>query len=450
MPCAFYISAAHKSSGKTIVSLGLAAAFKQQSLAVQAFKKGPDYIDSIWLTKASGNPCYNLDFYNMSADEIQQCYAQHAALDDISIVEGNKGLFDGMNVAGGDANADLAKLLNIPVILVMDSTGITRGIAPLVNGYQAFDKDVRIAGIILNKIAGDRHQSKLIQALEYYTDIPVLGSIRRSSELLITERHLGLMPANECEKSQMLIAKIATHITEQVDLDKIMQLNQSPEITPPPTVINAAKTMTVAVAKDRSFGFYYPDDIAEFARLGVELIYFDTLKDSHLPKADGLFIGGGFPEMQLQSLGNNQSLMADIKTKIQAGLPTYAECGGLMYLSRQITFEGKKYPLVGVIEADTIITDKPIGRGYVQLVPTTDHPWQGVANHIYAHEFHYSKLENIANNTHYAYQVKRGMGINGKYDGILTDNLLATYTHLRSVGNNNWVQQFVDFIQDKL
>ncbi len=448
MPSAFYISAAHKSSGKTVVSLGLCAAFKQRSLGIQSFKKGPDYIDPIWLSQASGNPCYNLDFYNMSEKEITHLYEQYASQSDITIIEGNKGLFDGMKVTGGDANADLAKLLKMPVILVVDATGITRGVAPLISGYQAFDKDVDIAGVILNKVAGDRHESKLIQAIEYYTDIPVLGAIRRSTELIIDERHLGLVPANEAPESQAFISRAAKHIADQVDLEKIKGLNQ--QVIKPTTVkVNIAKKyLTVAVAKDSAFGFYYPDDLNAFKSLGVDLVYFDTLQDVQLPKADALFIGGGFPEMQLESLSENQSLLADIKTKIEAGLPTYAECGGLMYLSRKITHQGKSHKMVGVIEADTLMTPKPIGRGYVQLSPTNKHPWNKVADRVYAHEFHYSKLENISPKTHYAYEVLRGVGVDNKHDGILVHNLLATYTHLRSIGGNHWGGQFVNFIKD--
>jgi len=207
-----YLSAAHKSSGKTVVSLGICGALKAQKLIVQPFKKGPDYIekgpdyiDPIWLSQASGRACYNLDFYNMTEAEILQLYIHKNSMSDISIIEGNKGLYDGMSVTGGDANADLAKLLKLPVILVVDSIGITRGVAPLVKGYQAFDNDVNIAGVILNKVAGDRHESKLIQAIEHYTDIAVVGSVRRSKELVIDERHLGLMPANETPKSQSFI-----------------------------------------------------------------------------------------------------------------------------------------------------------------------------------------------------------------------------------------------------
>jgi len=443
-----YISAAHKSSGKTVVSLGLCAAFKAQSLKVQAFKKGPDYIDPIWLAQASGNPCYNLDFYTMSEEEITELFNQQQS--DIAIIEGNKGLYDGMNTTGGDANADMAKLLDSSVILVIDTNGITRGVAPLLMGYQAFDADVNIAGVILNKVAGERHESKLVHAIEHYTDVPVFGAIRRSKDLIIDERHLGLMPANESAQSQSFIDTAGRLIADQVDLNKIQLLNKKIVSDSLSASIAASRTLTVAIAKDQAFGFYYQDDLDAFKSLGVKIEYFDTLKVSKLPKCDGLFIGGGFPEMQLESLSSNQSLLDDIKLKIERGLPTYAECGGLMYLSREIIHQGKSHKMVGVIQADTVMTPKPIGRGYVQLEPCSDeHPWENVADKIYAHEFHYSKLENINPKTRYAYKVLRGVGVDNKYDGILTHNLLATYTHCRSVGGNHWVEQFINFIKEK-
>ena len=446
MPSSFYLSAAHKSSGKTVVSLGLCATFKQQSLKVQAFKKGPDYIDPIWLAQASGNSCYNLDFYNMADDEIVRLYNNQSANSDLTIIEGNKGLFDGMSVTGGDANADLAKLLNIPVVLVIDSTGITRGVAPLLSGYQAFDKNVDIAGVILNKVASERHESKLIQAIEYYTDIPVLGYVRRSKALVIDERHLGLMPANETPQSQTFINKVASIIADQVDLNALMNLNC---IKPNRRIINSSTTkekITVAIAKDSAFGFYYQDDLDKFESLGAGIKYFDTLKDNNLPACDGLFIGGGFPEMQLKALNANQSLLAEIKTKIEQGLPTYVECGGLMYLTNSITYNKQTYPMAGVIDADTHMTLTPIGRGYVELAPTDEHCWSGVSKHIYAHEFHYSKLKNLNPNTRYAFKVLRGVGVNNEFDGIIKHNLLASYTHLRNVAGNAWVAQFVNFI----
>ncbi len=450
MSLSFYISAAHKSSGKTIISLGLCAAFKQKSLNVQTFKKGPDYIDPIWLSKASGNPCYNLDFYNMSDDEIIQLYQNQSSNSDIDIIEGNKGLFDGMSVAGGDANADLAKLLMTPVILVIDSTGITRGVAPLLSGYQVFDKEINIAGVILNKVASERHESKLIQAINYYTDIPVVGCIRRSKALIIDERHLGLIPVNETPQSQTFIKKVTNIITNQVDLNILVNFNcikSNKKIINTYTNINRIKEkIIIAIAKDAVFNFYYQDDLDKFESLGVKIKYFDTLKDNNLPICDGLFIGGGFPEMQLEALNANQSLLADIKTKIEQDLPTYVECGGLMYLTNSITYNKKTYSMMGVIDADTYMMSKPVGRGYVELEPTDEHCWAGVSKHIYAHEFHYSKLKNISSNTRYAFNILRGVGVNNKFDGIMKYNLLASYTHLHNVASNAWVIQFVNFI----
>lgn len=456
MPCSIYLSAAHKSSGKTIVSLGLSAAFRQKSASVQCFKKGPDYIDAIWLAKASGAPCYNLDFYNMKNAEIKNLYQKHASKSDVALIEGNKGLFDGLSISGGDANADLAKLLNIAVILVLDASGITRGIAPLVNGYLGFDSKVNIAGVILNKVASERHQSKLVGALEYYTDIAILGAVRREKTLQIDERYLGLMPATEMPQYQQIITQIGTQIADQVDLKQIAAISDDAAISDNPvaadeaisdiTIINDKPAITIAVARDSAFGFYYADDLQALAR-DCKLIYFDTLKDKALPPADGLFIGGGFPETQAASLADNQSLMADIKSKITAGLPTYAECGGLMYLSKKIMIDKQNYPMVGIIDADIMMSKKPIGRGYVQLKANKNHPWNGVSSLIYAHEFHYSKLVNIAPNMRYAYQVLRGVGINNKQDGLLIYNLLACYAHLRSTAGNQWVAQFIDFVK---
>jgi cobyrinic acid a,c-diamide synthase len=379
----------------------------------------------------------------MSHQEIQDLYQKQACLSDISIIEGNKGLYDGMNTQGGDANADLAKLLKIPVILVIDTIGTTRGVAALVNGYQSFDKQVDIQGVILNKVAGSRHESKLISALEYYCDIEVLGAVRKNKDLIINERHLGLMPANEMSKSQVFIDQAAHLITEQVDLKKLLNITQQVVTESNNPIKIHEKKLSIAIAKDAAFGFYYPDDLQKFRALGVEIKFFNTLKDTQLPMCDGLFIGGGFPEMHLKALSDNQILREDIKQKIENGLPTYAECGGLMYLSRSIS----GYAMVGVIGADSIMGKKPFGRGYVQLEALKEHPWSVASKRIYAHEFHYSKLENIDKNTRYAYQVLRGEGVDNKQDGILKYNMLASYTHLRNVNSNTWVQQFVDFIK---
>jgi len=443
----FYISAAHKSSGKTIISLGLCRAISNLNSKVQSFKKGPDYIDPIWLAKATHQPCYNLDFFNMSPEEILDLYNNHSATSDVSIVEGNKGLFDGMSVDGGDANADLAKSLNLPVILVIDTNGMTRGIAPLLQGYQNFDHGVNIQGVILNKVGGDRHESKLINAIEHYTDLKVYGSVQRNKELDIDERHLGLMPANEDDKSEIKINRISEIIADSINIQKVLSDTNNDIVSQSKTRESIPSSLTIAIPKDVAFGFYYQDDLDLFEELGTKISYFDAIKDSKLPECDGLFIGGGFPEMNLEELSSNKSLLTDIQNKINAGLPAYAECGGLMYLTNNIEYLGRSFPMVGVINANTVMTQRPVGRGYVEIEPTDNHPWEGVSKKISAHEFHYSRLENIAKDYEYAYNVLRGVGINNKKDGIITKNLLATYSHLRSVGGNLWVQQFIEFIK---
>jgi len=447
-----YISAAHKSSGKTTISLGLCAIFQAQGLKVQSFKKGPDYIDPLWLSQASKNPCFNLDFWNMNQDEISNLFKKYQATADISIVEGNKGLYDGVNIHGGDSNADLAKQLNLPVILVIDVSGITRGVAPLLKGYQLFDEQVNIAGVILNKAVGQRHSSKVRQAVEYYTDIPVLGVISKNKNMLIKERHLGLIPENEIGQSQILIDSIRKQLSEEVDYQKILEINHQVKGYAKVEENNikvSEKTVKIAVAKDSAFGFYYNDDIVAFEKYGAELVFFDALLDDKLPKVDALFIGGGFPEMVAKELSKNILLKQDIKQKIEQGLPTYAECGGLMYLTNSISIKDKLYPMVGVIDANTIMLDKPVGRGYVELEMYDNCLWGESKKIIKAHEFHYSKLEKLNKKYKFIYKVKRGFGVDGKNDGLITYNLLASYSHLRNVDGYQWIKYFIKFIKDK-
>ena len=449
----FLVSAAHKSSGKTTVSLGLCAALLKKGYSVQPFKKGPDYIDPLWLSMASGRNCYNLDFYTQSHDEILQTYFKPVKKDDICIIEGNKGLYDGTDIEGSNSSAALAKLLRAPVVLVINTKGITRSIAPLLLGFQAFDTDVNIAGIILNNVGGARHEQKLRAVVERYTRIPVIGAIQRDSRLQITERHLGLIPSNETSEARQKIDAIADLIESQVDLDRLLEIaNQADVLQKPDSVAITVKTVDVVIgiARDAAFGFYYPDDIEALTNAGASLIEFDTLSDTCLPTMDGLFIGGGFPETQMAQLHANHGLRKDIKNAIENGLPTYAECGGLMYLSNSITWNSNTHDMVGIIPGNITMHDRPVGRGYTVLEETADAPWKQPAmpsKTINAHEFHYSSLDNLSGNHHYAYKVKRGTGITDGYDGIVYKNLLATYSHQRHSAKNLWAQQFVEFIR---
>jgi cobyrinic acid a,c-diamide synthase len=451
---ALYISAAHKSSGKTTLSIGLLRALVERKIAVQPFKKGPDYIDPLWLSAAAGRACYNLDFYTQSRDEILSSYGQHLATADIGLIEGNKGLFDGVDVTGSNSNAAMAIYLQTPVVLVINCQGMTRGIAPLLLGYQAFERNIHIAGVILNQVGGARHQAKLIQVVEYYTDIPVLGAVQGDPQLQIDERHLGLIPSNEEQGSEKLISRLAQIVSEHVDLDRVKDiaaLAPQAKETSAQTQLDLNrpdKALKIGLPKDKAFGFYYPDDLDMFRALGVELIEFDTLRDHELPTVDGIFLGGGFPETAMEALQNNQAMQQSIARFIEQGGPVYAECGGLIYLTRSLTWQGKQCRMAGVIPADTVMHEKPQGRGYVRLRETGRGPWSDGANQqgrtIHAHEFHYSSLVGLEADKHdFAYTVERGFGIDGNSDGYVYKNLLASYSHMRSVGGNNWVERFV-------
>ena len=450
----FFISAAHKSSGKTTLSLGLSAALRLRGLAVQPFKKGPDYIDPLWLTVAAGRTCRNLDHHTMSDQEIIDFYHRHAAGADVAVIEGNKGLHDGVDLNGRDSSAGLARLLKAPVLLVIDAGGITRGIAPLLMGYQQFDPEVKIGGVILNKVSGPRHESKLRAAVEHYTDIPVLGAVYRSADVAIDERHLGLIPANEASESQAKITAIATAIAQQVDLDRVLDMARAaPGLPAPaakPVVAAVAATRRVGIARDAAFGFYYAEDIEALKAEGFSPVYFDTMNDRQLPRnLDGLFIGGGFPETHMDALTANDSLRHEIRAAITGGMPVYAECGGMMYLTRSITWNGKTCAMVGALDADTVMNPRPQGRGYVRLRETAASLWSKRPDDavICGHEFHYAGLQNLSPDTRFAYDVVRGYGIDGHHDGMVKFNTLASFAHLRGVGTNPWPQRFAGFMR---
>lgn len=443
-----YLSAAHKSSGKTTVTLGLCRALRDRGMKVQAFKKGPDYIDPIWHAQASRQPSYNLDFHMMEQDEILDLFHRHAGPADISLIEGNKGLYDGMDVEGSNSNAALAKLLGAPVVLVLDSVGMTRGIAPLILGYQAFDPAINIAGIILNKVGGPRHEEKLRAVIERYTDVKVLGAVRMDADLAIVERHLGLMPGNESDQTEARIEAIANRIKAQVDLDALIDVAK--QARPPGKPVSAsvpklhATGLKLAYACDKSFGFYYQEDLDTLRNAGVQLTPLDTLVDPRLPEVDGLIIGGGFPEVFIDELAGNHALRSDIRRAVVAGLPVYAECGGLMYLSRSLRWNDKVGDMVGIIPGDAVMGARPVGRGYASLAETENGLWPAHRETIPAHEFHYSHLENLASDLTYAYRVLRGQGIYGARDGFVQRNLLASYCHRRGSGTRGWIAPFLN------
>ena len=450
-----FVSAAHKSSGKTTVSVGIAAALRARGLVVQPFKKGPDYIDPMWLTAAAGRDCCNLDFHTMGRAEIRAEFVRRCEGAGLTLIEGNKGLHDGVSVDGADSNAALAKLLAAPVVLVVDTRGITRGIAPLLQGYRDFDPGVWIAGVILNQVGGARHEAKLVRAVQTYTDIPVLGAIGRSPELALSAAHLGLVPPVEIEEADDRVERVARRIEADIDLDRVRGIAARAEALdagpasrhPAPR----ARDVRIAIARDAAFCFYYPGDLEALEAAGARLVPFDTLHDRAAPEADGIFIGGGFPERAMSALEANTPMRSSLRARIARGTPVYAECGGLMYLARRIRWNERVCEMVGAIPTDVVMHRRPRGRGYVVLEPTGDAPWTPLAKGpVHAHEFHHSTLENLAESDwRYAYRVRRGHGIDGERDGIVIGSLLASYGHLRDVEGCRWAERFVAYVRDR-
>lgn len=419
---------------------------------MQAFKKGPDYIDPMWLSRASGRPCYNLDFNTQSHDEIQSMFASKMPAGGLGLIEGNKGLFDGLDVEGSDCSAALAKLLKAPVILVIDVVGITRGIVPLIMGYETFDSDVQLAGVILNRVASPRQERKLRQALELYTSIPVLGAIARDKSLAVTERHLGLTTPDEIAAVDVKIERLQQAVSNGVDRDAVVGAARTSgphSFKIRDTGAAQAQDVVIAVARDSAFNFYYPDDLETLQKTGAKLEFFSPISDGTLPQCDGILIGGGFPETHMRALEANAEMRTQVRDAVLSERPIYAECGGLMYLSRSIAWKGKTCAMAGVIPGRVEMNSRPQGRGLMVLQETGSCAWSATASCFPAHEFHYASLVDLEPGTQFAWNVKRGNGINGQNDGIVLGNVTAGFCHQRNTSRNRWAERFVGFVRER-
>ncbi len=442
------ISAPQGRSGKTIASLALCAALTKRGLTVQPFKKGPDYIDPSWLTEAAGRSCHNLDPFLMPEEVMLESFHQACQGSDIAIVEGAMGLFDGPESAGWGSTAHLARLLNLPVILVVDCTRMTGSIAAMVYGYQHFQSDIHIAAVILNNVSGPRHERKLRTAVEEHCKIPVVGSIPRDQSLNMTQRHLGHIPFPENDGAEPIIKRICSNLEPRLDLDTILAIagvpaenNRNIHAT---DSTEKHESVKIGVIKDRVFNFYYPENLEELNRAGAELVLINSLQD-RLPEVNGLYIGGGFPEFFLEELEANHKLRTDIAKAIEDGLPVYAECAGLMYLCKAINWQGQRHEMVGAISAEIELSKGPQGHGYVETEVSAENPLFPVGMTIRGHEFHHSRLIE-SDKLEFAYRVKRGHGAGEGVDGIIHKNVFAAYTHLHSLGTPQWAQAFVELV----
>ena len=424
------IGAGQGRSGKTTFTLGLLRALSAKGFKVQPFKKGPDYIDPSWMTFASGGvECRNLDAFMMDKEQIKATFIKHSLNMDLSVVEGAMGLFDGLDVEGSNSTAEIACMLDTPIILVVNCQRITRSVAALINGITSFDKRLKFGGVILNNVARARHQNIMTASIEKYCDIEILGVLPKSSDIEIPDRHLGLIPAGEMESLQKRVDKLGALVSDNVNIERILEIakNAAPlagEVKNA-SIIDTKEKCTIGVLRDRAFSFYYPENIEALSEAGAEIVYIDSMQDEHLPKIAGLYIGGGFPEVMAEKISANKTLMAEIKTQAEAGMPIYAECGGLMYLSKHIVTSEESYPMVGVFDCDVKMEKKPQGHGYAIQKTTANQPFFPAGEEILGHEFHNSRIINLAEDTAFAYETKRGKGIREGADGLIYKNVLA-------------------------
>ena len=442
------ISSPQGHSGKTIVTVGLCNLLTQRGLLIQPFKKGPDYIDPSWLTIAAGRSCRNLDLFLVPKEKLIQTFEQACEKADLAIVEGAMGLYDGLDTQG--TTAEIARLLNIPVVLLVNTSRMTSSIAAMVMGYQHFQPETNIAGVLLNYVSGIRHENKLRNAVEKYCKIPVVGSIPRDADLYIAERHLGLIPSRESDEANQSVKRLGEKFKSYLDVEQILSISKRFKMPSPSTIPLKGKgceegpQVKIGVIFDQVFNFYYPENLEGLRQWGAELVFIDSLQD-RLPQVDGLYIGGGFPEFFLEKLEKNKELRQDLWKAIDQGLPVYAECAGLMYLCQKIHWQGRSYEMVGAIPAEVQVSEKPEGHGYVIAEVMDENPLFPIGLTIRGHEFHHSKVS-IKKGVKFAYQIRRGHGIDGQRDGVLYKNIFAAYTHLHALGTPSWAEAFVSLV----
>lgn len=445
------IAALRGGSGKTVVSLGLAAAWKQYlGLRIVPFKKGPDYIDAGWLSVAAGGPCYNLDPFLMQPEDILRSFVRHSGRGDLSLIEGNRGLYDGVDANGSYSTAELSKLLRCPVVLVLDATKVTRTAAALVLGCQHLDPEVNIAGVVLNRVAGKRHEKVLRESIETFCGIPVLGVIPKEERIFFAERHLGLVPPQEAGNIAAAVGLAASRMKEYLDLEALRKISGTagPLGWPLPFAqapCERRRPVRIGVVRDSAFQFYYPENLEALEDRGATLVEISSFADAPLPVVDALYIGGGFPETHLETLAGNLRFRDSVKAAVEDGMPVYAECGGLMFLCRGIHHQAGFYPMAGVFPFGIALGPKPQGHGYTIMECVGPNPFFKQGTVMRGHEFHYSGITEEVNADSYpfVFKLKKGHGIVAGRDGICYKNTLAGYSHIHAVGNEHWADALV-------
>jgi len=420
------------------------------------FKKGPDYIDAAWLTRAGGRVCRNLDLFLMSADTVLRSVMESAAGAQVAVIEGNRGLFDGLDAVGSCSTAELAKLLEAPVLLAVDCSKATRTVAALVLGCQQMDPGVLIRGVVLNRVGSPRHEDVVRASIEQSCGIPVVGAIPRLPTALFPERHLGLVPPQESDDVQEPIGAASTAIEEYIDLEAILEIARGApavwvdrlrsgmtEQAQSNSEIAGQKTK-IGLFQDAAFQFYYPENIEALEAAGAEIVAVSPIQDGGLPNVGALYIGGGFPETLATQLADNVPFRRCLAQAVASGLPVYAECGGAVYLGERLFYDNHEYPMVGALPVTFAFGTKPKGHGYVELEAIESNPFYSIGERLKGHEFHYTYPHAVdEGRARFAFRVRRGYGFNGLNDGICRHNVLATYTHVHALGTESWAPSLV-------
>lgn len=441
--------------GKTLVSLGLAAAWRRSGIAVAPFKKGPDYIDPAWLTLAAGQAARNLDTWMMGPEVAVASFAANAVSEGINLIESNRGLHDGEDARGTHSSAELAKLLAAPVTLILGAHKVTRTVAAIALGMKMLDPAVNIAGVLLNRVATPRQEKVMRAAVESETGLPVLGAIPRKDESLLPGRHLGLVTPQEHAQAERAVSAAADLIDQSVDVRRLREIAEAagplPEVPMDPHARRLTnpcssasnRSLRIGYFKSPAFTFYYPENLEAIDRTGAVRIAVDPLKDAELPPLDALYIGGGFPEMHAARLAGNTSFRCSVAAAARGGLPIWAECGGLMFLSQSIQWKDSCCPMAGFLPVGVVLGDKPAGHGYQEITVDRPNPFVKAGTALRGHEFHYSKIVG-AGQVETAFAVRRGVGLGNGRDGIVMNRVLACYFHLHGLAAPEWANWLLD------
>ena len=436
-------------AGKSVVAVGLVAALAQRGIKVRSFKKGPDYIDAGWLSKAAGSPCYNLDPYLMSEQALLDNFVRHGSESEMLLVEGNRGLYDGVDPEGTYSTAGLAVQLGLPVLLVVNCTKTTRTVAAMVLGCINLDPRVEICGVVLNQVGTARHEALVRDAVERYAKVPVVGAFPRLKDVF-PQRHLGVTPCSEHDEAHEAVAMLAAAAEKYLDIDAVLALARKPavamnDLKEEPKPAPDKKAVRIGVIRDAAFQFYYRENLEALVREGAQLIEINSLTDQELPDVDGLYIGGGFPETNARYLAANSSFRRSLKDRAESGLPIYAECGGLIYLGESIVLDGEVFPLVGLFPVRYGLEKRPQAHGYTVLEVDGVNPFYPIGAEICGHEFRYSRILDWPGRVEdLAFSVERGVGFSGNRDGLVYKNVLALYTHVHAVGVPQWANALVN------